>query len=185
MMTAKWDESKVHGRDEVLREIEERAKAHSGRVVEDVRNVMKDYEVDLYRLIVAVGDRYGRDAAYEIMSDTVARKRLMWLDQNWDKLVHEGSDLDRGLDLFTKYFKLKEDNSEILERTEKRVLLRRMDFVDVISHACEVLGLDVVEVNNKIYARATDLMLERINPRLKHVVLGYGDGWYEEMIELT
>lgn len=183
-MTARWEESKVHGRDEVLRDIEERAKAYSESVVEDVRNVMKDYEVDLYRLIIAVGDRYGRDAAYEIMSDTVATKRLMWLDQNWDKLAHEGTDLERALDLFTTYFKLKEGNFEILERTQNKVLLRRMDSVDVISHACQVLGLDVVEVNNKIYSRATNLMLERINPRLKHVVLGYSDGWYEEMITL-
>jgi hypothetical protein len=57
--------------------------------------------------------------------------------------------------------------------------------VDVISYTCRILSLDILEVNNKIYARATNFMLERINPRLKHVVLGYADGWYEEMIELT
>jgi hypothetical protein len=56
--------------------------------------------------------------------------------------------------------------------------------VNAISHACKVLGLNLIEVNNKVYARATNFMFERINPRLKHVVLKYNNGWYEEMIEL-
>lgn len=180
-----WENTKAYGRDEILADIEARAQAYKDRVVQDVLNVMRDYEVDLYRLILAVGDRYGRDEAFEIMSDTVADKRLKWLDQNRDRLDHNGNDLDRGLDLVIKYFKLKEGTLEILKRTEERVLLRRLDSVNVISHACQVLCLDVIEVNNKIYSRATNLMLERISPRLKHVVLGYEDGWYKEMIELT
>ena len=185
MEKAKWEETKVYGRDEVLVDIETRAGAYKDRVVEDVLNVMREYEVDLYRLIIAVGDRYGLDTAFEIMSDTVTDKRLKWLDQNWDSLVHEGTDLDRGLDLFVKYFKLNEGNFDLVEKTESRAMLKRKEMVDVISHTCRVLGLDIVEVNNKIYARATNFMLERINPRLKHVVVGYADGWYEEMIEVT
>lgn len=181
----RWQGTKVYGRDEVLRDIQERARNYSERVVEDVLSMMRDYEVDLYRLILAVGERYGRDTAYEIMSDTVTEKRLKWLDQHGDKLTPEGSDLDRGLELFIQYFKLKDGSFEILEKTGKRVVLRRKEFVTVISHTCNVLGLDVVEVNNKIYARATTVMLARINPDLKHIVLGYEDGWYEEMIELT
>jgi hypothetical protein len=183
MKTAKREENKVWGRDEILQAIVERAEAYKDKVVEDVLNVMKDYEVDLYRFILAVGDWYGRDTAYEIMSDTVADKRLKWLDQNWDRLLHEGTDLDRGMDLFIKYFKLKNGNFEILEKTRTRVRLKRKEFVNVISHTCRVLGLDVLEVNNKIYARATNLMLARISPRLRHIVLGYADGWYEDMIE--
>jgi len=41
-----------------------------------------------------------------------------------------------------------------------------------------------VEVNNKVYARAMNLMLARINPALRYVFLKYHDGWYDEMIEL-
>lgn len=184
MGTKNWDETRVYGRDEVLRDIERRAKAYGERVVEDVLNMMKDYEVDIYRLILAVGDRYGRDTAYEIMSDTVTDKRLKWLDQNWDSLAREGTDLDKGLDLFIKYFKLQEGDFEIIEKSDTRVVVRRKEFVNAISHTCRVLGLDIVEVNNKIYARATNFMLERINPGLKHVVMEYDNGWYKEMIEL-
>jgi hypothetical protein len=30
-----------------------------------------------------------------------------------------------------------------------------------------------------------NLMLARVNPGLRHVVLKYHDGWYDEMIELS
>ena len=81
MGTGKWQAQKVHGRDEVLLDIEKRAHVYGETVVQDVRAVMHDYEVDMYRLVLTVGKRYGMDAAYELMSETVAEKRLRWLDQ--------------------------------------------------------------------------------------------------------
>lgn len=180
-----WEKSKVHGRDEVLKDIERRAHAHAGRVVEDVLNVMRGYEVDLYRYILGVAERYGQQVAFEIQSDTVAKMRVKWVDQNWDALVHEGTDLDRGVDLFLKYFKLKDGNFEIVERTDDRVVIKRKEYVDMITYTCRVLELDVVDVSNEIYARATNIMFEKISPRLKYTVLDYADGWYREMIELT
>ncbi len=185
MNTEKWQTQKVKGRDEILRDIEKRANAYSERVVQDVRDVMNDYEVDMYRLILAVGKRYGLDTAFEIMSETVADKRLKWLDQAQEWLVLEGTDLEKGLQLFIGYFKPKEEELKIIEQTESRVVFKRKEFVNAITHTCRVLGLDIIEVNNKIYARATNRMLARISPNLKHVVLNYQDGWYDEMIELS
>ena len=181
----RWEDRKVHGRDEVLREVERRARVYSDRVVEDLRNVMNDYEVDIYRIIIAVGRRYGMDAAYEIMSDTVAEKRLKWLDQAEDLFSQEKSELDKGLALFVKYFQPRETDFELVERSERRVVFRRKEFVTAISHACKVLGLDLIDVNNKVYARATNLMFGKVNLRLRHVVLNYSQGWYEEMIEIA
>jgi len=185
MEAVKWQTQKVHGRDEVLLDIEKRACAYSERVVQDVKDMMNDYEVDMYRLILAVGKRYGLDTAYEIMSDTVAEKRLKWLNQVMAELELAGTEVEKGFGLYLKYFRPKEDDFQIIEQTKERVVFKRKDFVNAISHACNVLGLDVIEVNNKVYARATNLMFERINPGLKHVVLKYHDGWYDEMIELN
>lgn len=182
--SAKWQTQRIRGRDEVLRDIEARANAHNGTVVQDVRAVMHDYEVDMYRLVLAVGKRYGMGKAYEIMSDTVAEKRLRWLDQVMAELDLAGTDVEKGLGLYRRYFSPKEDEFRITEQTKERVVFQRKDFVDAIAHACDVLGLDVTEVNNKVYARAMNLMLERINPALRHVVLKYHDGWYDETIEL-
>jgi hypothetical protein len=183
MDTAKWQAQKVHGRDKVLRDIEKHANASSATVVQDVRAVMHDYEVDMYRLVLAVGKRYGMDTAYGIMSDTVAEKRLRWLDQVLAELQFTGTEVEQGLGLYLRYFQPKEEEFRILEQTKDRVVFQRKDFVNAIAHACAVLGLDVIEVNNQVYARAMDLMLARINPGLRHVVLKYHDGWYDEMIE--
>jgi len=181
----KWQTQKAQGRDEALRNIEERANAHVGTVVQAVRAVMHDYEVDMYRLVLAIGKRYGIDQAYEIMSDTVAEKRLRWLEQVMPELTLAGTEVEKGLGLYLKYFGPKEDELRIVEQTHERVAFRRKDFVSAIAHACDALGLDVIEVNNKVYARAMNLMFQRMHLGLRHVFLAYYDGWYDEVIELN
>jgi hypothetical protein len=183
MGNSQWETQKVHGRDEVLRDIESRALANSERVVQDVKDMMNDYEVDMYRLILAVGKRYGLDTAYEIMSETVADKRLKWLDQAMEWLILEGTDLEKGYQIYVNYFKVKEGDLLVIERTDHKIVVKRKEFVNAITHTCGVLGLDIVEVNNKVYARATNQMFKRVHLKCQHVVLSYQDGWYEEMIE--
>jgi hypothetical protein len=61
---------------------------------------------------------------------------------------------------------------------------KRKEYITAISHTCKVVGLDILEVQNKIYGRATDFQLARINPKLHHVILGYEPGVYIEAIEL-
>jgi hypothetical protein len=183
MSNGKWETQKVHGRDEVLLDIEQRTCAYSERVVQDIKDIMNDYEVDMYRLILAVGKRFGQDIAYEIMSETVAEKRLKWLEQAKDGLALEGSELEKGFKLFISYFKPKEGELRIIDKLDGRIIFKRKEFVNAITHTCEVLGLDSLEVNNKVYARATNCMFESLKLKLHHVVLNYQDGWYEEMIE--
>jgi hypothetical protein len=185
MDTGPWETQKVHGRDEVLLAIEKHAGAYADSVVRDVRAVMHDYEVDMYRLVLSIGKRYGMDTGYELMSDTVAEKRLKWLGQAMPDLDLTGTGIETGLGLYLKYFRPKEGDFRIIEQTEDRVVFKRKDFVNAIAYACNVLGLDVVEVNNKVYARAMNLMLARVDPRLRHVFLQYHDGWYDEMIEFS
>lgn len=185
METIKWKNQKVCGRDQVLLDIEKRANAYGDTVVKDVRAVMHDYEVDMYRLVLGIGKCYGKDKAYEIMSDTVADKRLRWMNQAMPDLELAGTEVEQGLALYLKYFRPKENDFQIIEQTKERVVFKRKDFVNAIAYACDVLGLDVIEVNNQVYARAMNLMFERINPGLKHVFLKYHDGWYDEMIEFS
>ena len=183
MGTTKWETRKVQGRDEVLRDIQKRADAYGETVVKDVRAVMHDYEVDMYRLVLSIGRHYGMDKAYEIMSETVADKRLRWLDQVKTELDLTGTEVANGFGLYRKYFKLiNEDGIQILEQTPEKVVFKRKDFIDAIAYACDVLGLDVIEVNNKVYARAMNLMFKKINLSVKHVVLKHYNGSYEEMI---
>lgn len=182
--TESWNEAKVYGRDEVLADIERRANENARRIVEDTRTVMNDFEVDIYRLIVAVGKLYGMDKAYEIMSDTVVEKRMRCLDQMWNSLDLTGTDLEKGFQMYMKYLKAKDGDYAVIEKTPTKIVFTRKEYVNAISHTCGMLGLDILAVNNKIYARATDFQLARINPQLHHVVTKYEPGWYEEMIEL-
>ena len=183
MGTTKWQTQKVQGRDEVLRDIERRANAYGDTVVQDVRAVMHDYEVDMYRLVLSIGKHHGMDQAYEIMSDTVADKRLRWLDQVRGGLALSGTEVENGLGLYRKYFRLTDDSFQLLELSEERVVFKRKDYIDAIAYACDVLGLDVIEVNNKVYARTMNMMFQRMGLDLRNVVLEYRDGWYDEVIE--
>ena len=185
MATTKWQTQKVYGRDKVLQDIQKRAMDYGETIVHDVRSVMHDYEVDMYRLVLSIGKHYGLDKAYEIMSETVADKRLRWVEQLKTELDLAGTDIEKGIGLYRKYFKLTDDSFQILEKTPEKVVFKRKDFIDAIAYACDVLGLDVIEVNNKVYARTMNLMFQRMNLDLKNVVLAYHDGWYDEAIELT
>lgn len=184
MSDVKWGQQKVHGRDEVLRASMARADAYSDQVVCDLRDLMNDYEVDIYRIIIEIGRRYGMETAYEIMSATVAEKRLKWLVGKDLQLPALASDAVRGFDLLVKYFRPAQGELEVLEQGEQRVVFRRKEFVNAISHACRVLELDVVEVNNKVYGRATNLMFDRLGLQVRHVIRAYRDGWYEESVEM-
>jgi len=174
---------KLRGRDQVLRDI---AKNNSDEVVQDVRGVMDAYEVDMYRLVLRVGKRYGMDTAYDIMSEGVAETRSRWADQAITDFKPSGTEVEQGLAFYRKYLGATDDEFKVMELTKDKVIFKRKDYVNAIFHACETLGLDPVTVNNKVYAPATTLMLARVNPGLKHSFIKYdGDGWYEEMIAYT
>ena len=179
-----WEKQKVQGRDEVLREFEKRAKANSDKIVQDMRNVIYDYETTIYRLLLRVGKRYGMDTAYEIMSEGIAERRLRWLDQVRPELKLSGTEVEKGVALYRKYFGSSDDEFKIIQLTKDKAIFRRKDYVNAIFHACDALGLDPVTVNNKVYAGPMTLVLAKAVPGLKHSFLKYdGDGWYQEMIE--
>ena len=88
-----------------------------------------------------------------------------------------------GVGMYCKYFKLTKDTFQVLEQTKEKVVFKRKDFIDAIAYACDVLGLDVIEVNNKVYARTMNLMFQKINLHLRNTVLSYHNGWYDEKID--
>jgi hypothetical protein len=181
-----WEKQKVQGRDEVLRDFENRAKANGERSVQDMRNVIYDYETTIYRLLLRVGKRYGMDAAYEIMSEGIAERRLRWLDQVMPELKLSGTEVEKGLALYRRYFGSSDDEFKVIELTKDKAVFKRKDYVNAIFHACDALGLDPVTVNNKVYAGPMTLVLSKVIPGLKHSYLKYnGDGWYDEMIEFS
>lgn len=185
MTGREWDKAKARGRDEVLRNIETQANTYAHTVVEDARAVMHDYEVDMYRLVLSIGKHYGMEKAFEIMSETVAEKRLKWMEQSAALQELEGTDVEKGFALYIRYFNPKDEDFAVEKEQASQISFRRKDYIDAIAYACQALGLDVIEVNNKVYAQAMNQLLARINPRLRHRFLSHIDGWYTEVIELA
>ncbi len=184
MESTKWNAKKVFGRDEILHDIEDRAVSYSETVVSSVRAVMQDYEVDMYRLVLTIGKHYGQEKAYELMSETVSQKRLRWLEQVKDELELSGTEVEKGFQLFLTYFKLTEDYYQILKKSKTRIIFKHKDYIDAIAHACDELGLDVIEVNNKVYGKSMNELFKKINLNAVYLVSKFHDGWYEEMIEV-
>jgi hypothetical protein len=118
------------------------------------------------------------------MSDTVADKRLRWLEQVKAELQFSGDALADGLGLYRKYFRLGDDGFQLGEQREDRLLCRRKDFIDAIGYACAMLGLDVIEVNNQVYVPTMNRMFERAGLALRNRVIAYREGWYDEVIEI-
>ncbi len=58
--------------------------------------------------------------------------------------------------LYLNYFKPKEDEFKIMEKSEQKVVFKRKDYVNAIAYACAVLGLDVIEVNNKSLCKSNE-----------------------------
>jgi hypothetical protein len=123
------------------------------------------------------------DKAFEIMSETVAEKRLKWLDQVIPTLNFSGTDVERGLSLYLRYFNPKDSDFKIVEQTDERVVFERRDFVDAIFYACTVLDLNLIEVNNKVYARSMNKMFASINLPIQNRFIQHQEGWYREVIE--
>ena len=80
------------------------------------------------------------DTAYEIMSETVADKRLKWLDQAKEWLVLEGQILRRVLALY-QLFQAQRRGIPNYRTNRRKVVFKRKDFVNAITHTCDVLGL--------------------------------------------
>lgn len=130
----------------------------------------------------------GEDKAWEILSDTVAARRLAWLHGNMGEESSKESDVERGYRLFIlSYLGLKAEEAPIVEKTSKRIVFRSRNFCPVLE-TCKLLGFDTREICRKVYERPTQAFMAAINPRLRfrrnyEMIRPYAD-FCEEIIEL-
>jgi len=81
-------------------------------------------------------------------------KRLKWIKQNRHKLkIIKGSDVEKAYKLFyLEYLNVKEKEIEIVEKSEKRIVLRSYNFCPVLE-ACKKLNLDTRIICKKNYMK--------------------------------
>lgn len=98
----------------------------------------------------------------------IIEKRLKWIKQNRHKLkIIKGNDVEKAYKLFyLEYLNVKEKEIEIVEKSEKRIVLRSYNFCPVLE-ACKKLNLDTRIICKKLYEKPTQVFIQQINPNLK------------------
>jgi len=109
----------------------------------------------------------GEDAWFE-EEKRIIEKRLKWIKENKHKLKNmKGSDVEKAYKLFyLEYLNIKEKDIEIVEKSERKIILRSYNFCPVLE-ACKKLNLDTRIICKKLYERPTQIFIQQINPNLK------------------
>lgn len=127
----------------------------------------KDF-AELFRVILSVADKVGRDRALGYLEQCVTEKWLLWLDKNLKNLKKKENPIDAAYRIFYESF-LKisiPKDGELVGKTEKRLVTRWRNNCLVLE-ACKKLGLDTKEICKKTYHKPAQVFLSRINPKLK------------------
>jgi hypothetical protein len=110
------------------------------------------------------------EAAFARRESEVSRKRLGWWEENRERLaptLEHLPVLDRAYQIFyLEYLGLDPKEVPIVERSEKRLLIRSYNFCPV-HHACARIGLDTRNVCQDVYEGPVNDLLQQIHPHLR------------------
>ena len=82
------------------------------------------------------------------------------------ELLQNGTDVEKAYQLMLRKLGIDESELPIATKTTDRIVLHSQNFCPVIG-ACDFLGLDTREVCKEIFERPMEVLMQRINPRLK------------------
>ena len=113
-------------------------------------------------------DRLFQREKWGELEEELLEKRLKWFDANKDTLESElhGTDVEKAYQLMLRKLGIDESELPIATKTTDRIVLHSQNFCPVIG-ACDFLGLDTREVCKEIFERPMEVLMQRINPRLK------------------
>lgn len=144
---------------------------------------------ELFRTLLAMAEETGLDAALDYLEECVCARRMAWMDRQAESIEQTGNSLLDGFNLFyTHYLGLSlPRDGELVEANEGCIRVRWSNRCPTLE-ACKALGLDTREICRKVYERPVQLMLSRIDPRLRFVrnyaALRPSQAYCEESIEL-
>jgi tRNA(adenine34) deaminase len=123
---------------------------------------------ELFQTIVSISHEVGLDEALACLEQCVSAKRLAWFDKNACALPNTDNPLLDGYRVFYEnYLGLSvPQDGEIVEATNKRLVTRWWNDCPTLA-ACQKLGLDTREICRKVYHRPVQVLLSKIDPRLK------------------
>ena len=115
--------------------------------------------------------------------------RLGWYEKNKDKLKLEGSDVRKAYTLLIREFmKLKPEEAPVVYEDERKIVWHSYNWCPVLE-ACKRAGFDTRKVCKKGWEKSVQLLIEKINPKLRFTrnydkIRPYTE-YCEEIIELT
>jgi hypothetical protein len=123
---------------------------------------------ELFQIILSISQEVGLDEALAYLEQCVSAKRLAWFAKNFDTLPKTGQPVQDAFKVFYEnYLGLSvPQDGEIVEATDKRLATRWWNDCPTLA-ACQKLGLDTREICRKVYHQPVQVLLSRIDPRLK------------------
>jgi tRNA(adenine34) deaminase len=124
--------------------------------------------IELFQTILSIAEKVGLDDALACLERCVIEKRLSWLDRNVTALEKTGNPLMDGYKMFYEsYLGLSiPPDGEIVEATDRQLVTRWWNDCPTLE-ACQKLGLDTREICKKAYHKPVQVLLSRIDPRLR------------------
>ena len=122
----------------------------------------------LFETLLSIARDTGLEAALACLEECVIGKRTAWLERNEPGFSRTGDPVADAFRLFYEtYLGLAlPGDGELVEAREKVITVRWRNRCPTLE-ACQKLGLDTRQVCKLAYERPVQLMLQRIDPRLR------------------
>jgi hypothetical protein len=124
--------------------------------------------VNLFKTILSIAEETGLGKALSCFEQCVIEKRVLWLERNEQSLEKTGNPLLDGYKAFyERYLGLSiPRDGEIIEATERRMVFRWWNKCPTLE-ACVACGLDTRKVCKVVYHQPVQIILSRIDARLR------------------
>ena len=128
----------------------------------------REDSIELFQTILSIAEEVGLDDALEYLQQCVIEKRSSWLDRNIMALEKTGNSLIDGYKIFYEsYLGLSiPQDGEIIETTDRQLVTRWWNHCPTLE-ACQKLGLDTREICKKVYHKPVQVLLSKIDPKLR------------------
>jgi tRNA(adenine34) deaminase len=128
----------------------------------------RENSTELFQTVLSIAEEVGLDDVLECLQQCVIEKRLSWLDRNIKALEKTGNPLIDGYKIFYEsYLGLSiPQDGEIIEATDRQLVTRWWNYCPTLE-ACQKLGLDTREICKKVYHKPVQVLLSKIDPRLR------------------
>jgi tRNA(adenine34) deaminase len=136
--------------------------------------VKKQYEnsggnsIQLFETILTIAKEYDLDEVLECLQQCVIEKRLAWWDRTGVTFTKSDNPLMDGFKLFYEsYLGLSiPSDGGIVEASSTRLVSRWWNACPTLQ-ACQELGLDTRVICRKVYQKPVEVLLSKIDPRLR------------------